>query len=189
MSLRTLAWLTVSMLTLSGTTAAVAADDPCAAFKWNVTEERAVFSQKAQPTAAGRDAASAPAMKTKTLYELSLSPQEGVKFVVPPGKKGLPDGAFAGLVHFRVPTAGAYRVSLDQGFWIDIVSRQALIDSTDFTGAHDCKAPRKIVQYNLPANEDLVLQFSGAAKDTVRVAVTPAAASAPASQAPASASH
>jgi hypothetical protein len=177
------------MLALSGTTAAVAADDPCAGFKWNVTEERAVFSQKAQATAAGRDAASAPAMKTKTLYELSLAPQDGVKFALPPGKKGLPDGAFAGLVHFRVPITGAYRISLDQGFWIDIVSHQALIDSTDFAGAHDCKAPRKIVQYNLPGNEDLVLQLSGAAKDKVLVAVTPSAASASDSQAPASASH
>ena len=178
MSLRSkaLPWLTLSMLAVGSTTAALAADDPCAGYKWNVTEERAVFSQKPQSTAAGHDAASAPAMKTKTLYELSLSAQDGVKFVVPPGKKGLSDGAYAGLVHFRVPTAGAYRVSLDQGFWIDIVSHQALIDSTDFTGAHDCKAPRKIVQYNLPAGEDLVLQFSGAAKDKVLVAVTPAAA-------------
>jgi len=173
-----LSWLIVGTLTVAGgITNAVAADDPCAGFKWNVTEERAVFSQKAEATPAGRDTTSAPAMQTKKLYDLALSPQSDVKFAVPPGKKGLPDGAYAGLIHFRVPTAGAYRVSMDQGFWIDIVSHQALLDSTDFTGAHDCSAPRKIVQYNLPANEDLVLQFSAAAKDHVRVAVTPAAAS------------
>ena len=82
MRLRTLAWLAVSTLALGGTTAAMAADDPCAAFKWNVTEERAVFAQKPQTTAAGHDAASAPAVKTKTLYELSLSSQDGVKFIV-----------------------------------------------------------------------------------------------------------
>lgn len=178
MSLRSgaLPWLTISMLTLSRASGAGAADDPCAGFKWNVREERAVFSQKAHSSAAGHDAASAPAVKTKTLYDLTLSPQESVKFIVPPGKKGLPDGAFAGLVHFRVPTTGAYRVALDQGFWIDVVSHQALIEATDFTGAHDCAAPRKIVQYNLPAGEDLVLQLSGATKDHVRVAVTPAPA-------------
>jgi hypothetical protein len=83
-------------------------------------------------------------------------------------------------VHFRVATAGAYRVSLDQGFWADIVSGQKLLESTDFTGAHGCSAPRKIVQYNLPAGEDLVLQLSGATKDHVRVALTPATVSAPA---------
>ena len=169
----TWAWLGLATLGLSAL--ASAADDPCSAFKWNVTEERAAFSQKAEPTPAGKDSASAPALKTKTLYDFTLTPQSGVKFVLPPGKKALPDGAYAGLVHFRVPTTGVYRVSLDQGIWIDIVSHQALVDSTDFTGAHDCAAPRKIVQYTLPAGEDLVLQLSGAAKDHVRVAVTPAA--------------
>ena len=173
---RALPWLTLSMLALGAADWATAADDPCAGFKWNVTEERAVFSQKAQSSAAGHDAASAPALKTKTLYDLSLSPEEGVKFVVPPGKKPLPDGAFAGLVHFRVSTTGAYRVALDQGLWIDVVSHQASIEATGFTGAHDCTAPRKIVQYNLPAGEDLMLQISGAKKNHVRVAVTPAPA-------------
>jgi hypothetical protein len=181
---RALPWLTVVLASLTALFGAIAAanaaDDPCNGFKWKVTEERAVFSQKAHPSAAGHDTASAPSIKPKTLYELSLSAQDSVKFAVPPGKKMLPDGAFGGLVHFRVPQAGAYRVSLDQGFWVDIVSHQQLIESTDFTGAHDCSAPRKIVQYNLPAGEDLVLQLSGATKDRVRVALTPAAAPAPA---------
>jgi hypothetical protein len=114
-------------------------------------------------------------VKTNTLYDLALAPQDSVKFVLAPGKKALPDGAFAGVLHFRVPSAGAYRVSLNQGMWVDVIGHQQLIESTDFTGAHDCSAPRKIVQYNLPAGEDLVLQLSGAAKDHVLVAVTPAA--------------
>jgi hypothetical protein len=173
-----LLWLAGWLLVNSGP--ALAADDPCAAFKWNVTEERAVFSQKAQAATAGRDAPAAPAMKTSTLYELALAPQESVKFVVKPGKKGLSDGAFAGVLHFRAPTTGAYRISLDQGLWVDVVSHQALLESTDFTGAHDCSAPRKIVQYDLPAGEDLVLQLSGAAKDRVRVAITSAPTVSPA---------
>jgi hypothetical protein len=180
MSLRSgaLPWLAGWLLVTSGP--ALAADDPCAAFKWNVTEERAVFSQKAQSASAGHDALSAPAMKTKTLYQLALAPQNSVNFVVKPGKKGLSDGSFAGVMHFRVPTTGAYRVALDQGLWVDVVSHQALVESTDFTGAHDCSAPRKIVQYNLPAGEDLVLQLSGAAKDQVRVAITTAPPATPA---------
>jgi hypothetical protein len=171
---RALSLLAIGMF-VGGTTAAMAADEACAEFKWNVTEERAVFSHRPHSTIAGRDAASAPSMNPQTLYELSLLPQDSVRFAVPPGKKKqLPAGAFAGLVHFRVATAGAYRVSLDQGFWVDIVSGQKLLESSDFTGAHDCSAPRKIVQYNLPAGEDLVLQLSGATKDHVRVALTPA---------------
>jgi hypothetical protein len=171
-------WLVPLVLVSGWISIAHAADDPCGAFKWNVSEERSVFAQKAQSSTAGRDATSAPAMKTKTLYELTLAPQDTVKFILPPGKKALPDGAFAGVMRFRVPSAGTYRVSLNQGLWVDVVGHQKLIESTDFTGAHDCSAPRKIVQYNLPAGEDLVLQLSQAAKDHVLVAITPAPASA-----------
>ena len=170
-----LPWLAGLVLACGSDSVASAADDPCGAFKWNVTEERAVFAQKAQSAAAGGNRSSAPAIKTKTLYHLALAPQDSVKFVLPPGKKALPDGAFAGVLHFRVPSTGAYRISLNQGMWVDVVGHQQLIEATDFTGAHDCNAPRKIVQYNLPAGEDLVLQLSGAAKDHVLVAVTPAA--------------
>jgi hypothetical protein len=176
---RALSWLAGLVLASGFVSFAHAADDPCSAYKWDVTEERAVFAQKAQSAAGGRDAPSALVMKTKTLYNLALAPQGSVKFVVPPGKKALADGAFAGVVHLRVPSPGAYRVSLNQGFWVDVVGHQHLIEATDFTGAHDCNAPRKIVQYNLPAGEDLVLQLSGAVKDHVLIAVTPAVVAAP----------
>jgi hypothetical protein len=173
---RALPWLTV--LILSGATVAAAADDPCAGFKWDVTQEHALFSRTPESVAAGHDIASAPVMRAQTLYELALSPQDGVKFILPPAKKGLPDGAFAGLVHLQVPAAGAYRVSLDQGFWIDVVGNQKFVESSDFTGLSGCNAPRKIVIFNLPAGSDLVLQLSGAAKDHVRVTLTQAPAAA-----------
>lgn len=169
-----LSWLTVLML--ASATVAAAADDPCSGFKWDVAHEHTLFSKAPESIVAGHDLASAPVMKADQLYELALAPQDGVKFVLAPGKKGLPDGAFAGLVHLQVPAAGAYRVSLDQGFWIDVVSNQKLIESTDFTGSHSCDGPRKIVLFNLPAGQDLVLQLSGAAKDRVRVTLTPAPA-------------
>ena len=175
MTLRSIAlpWLTV--LLLGGGATVAAAADPCAGFKWDVTQEHALFSKTPESVAAGHDVASAPVMKAQQLYELALSPQDGVKFILPPAKKGLPDGAFAGLVHLKVPAAGPYRVSLDQGFWIDIVGDQKFVESTDFTGLSGCNAPRKIVVFNLPAGEDLVLQVSGASKDRVRVTVTSAA--------------
>jgi hypothetical protein len=173
---RALSWLT--MWILSCATVAVAADDPCTGSKWDLKQERALFVGPAETITAGHDAASAPAMKTGKLYELSLAPQDSVKFVSPPGKKALPDGAFAGLVHLQVPAAGSYRISLDAGFWIDVVSHNAVIESTDFTGMSGCNAPRKIVLFNLPASDDLVLQLSGVPKDRVRVTLTPAPAAA-----------
>ena len=176
---RALPWLAVplSMLLLSGATVAAAADDPCAGGKWDVTQEHALFLKAPEAVPAGHDLASAPVMKAQKMYELTLTPQSGVTFILPPAKKMLADGAFAGLVHMQVPTAGSYRVSLDQGFWIDVVGGQKFIESTDFGGMSGCTAPRKVVIFTLPAG-DVVLQLSGAAKDHVRVTLTPAPAAA-----------
>jgi hypothetical protein len=168
----------LSMLLLSGaTTVAAAADEPCTGGKWDITQEHALFSKAREAISAGHDLASAPVMKAQKMYELALSPQSGVTFILPPAKKMLADGAFAGLVHMQVPAAGAYRVSLDQGFWIDVVGDQKFIESTDFGGVPGCTAPRKVVIFNLPAG-DVVLQLSGASKDHVRVTLTPAPAAA-----------
>ena len=168
----------LSMLLLSGaTTVAAAADEPCTGGKWDITQEHALFSKPPEAISAGHDLASAPVMKAQKMYELALSPQSGVTFILPPAKKMLADGAFAGLVHMQVPAAGAYRVSLDQGFWIDVVGDQKFIESTDFGGVPGCTAPRKVVIFNLPAG-DVVLQLSAATKDHVRVTLTPAPAGA-----------
>ena len=168
----------LSMLLLSGaTTVAAAADEPCTGGKWDITQEHALFSKAPEAISAGHDLASAPVMKAQKMYELTLTPQSGVTFILPPAKKMLADGAFAGLVHMQVPTAGSYRVSLDQGFWIDVVGDQKFIESTDFGGMSGCSAPRKVVIFTLPAG-DVVLQLSGAAKDHVRVTLTPAPATA-----------
>ena len=172
---RALPWLTVLLLN-AGATAALAADEPCTGFKWNITQEHALFTSAPEALTAGRDLASAPAMKSQKLYELTLAPQDTVKFVVPPGKKSLADGAFAGVIHLHVPAAGSYRVSLDAGFWIDVVSQGKLIESSDFGGVSGCNAPRKVVIFNLPAGDDLVLQISQAAKEHVRVTLTPGSA-------------
>jgi hypothetical protein len=167
----------LSMLLLTGATVATAADDPCTGGKWDITQEHALFSKAPEAISAGKDLTSAPVMTAQKMYELALSPQTGVTFILPPAKKMLADGAFAGLVHMQVPAAGAYRVSLDQGFWIDVVGNQKFIESTDFGGVPGCTAPRKVVIFNLPAG-DLVLQISGAMKDHVRVTLTPAPAAA-----------
>jgi hypothetical protein len=164
----------LSMLLLSGFTVA-AADEPCTGGKWDVTQEHALFSKAPEAISAGHDLESAPIMKARKMYELALSPQSGVTFILPPAKKMLADGAFAGLVHMQVPAAGAYRVSLDQGFWIDVVGNQKFIESADFGGVPGCTAPRKVVIFNLPAG-DVVLQLSAATKDHVRVTLTPAPA-------------
>jgi hypothetical protein len=103
-----------------------------------------------------------------------LRPRDKVSFVLPPAKKALADGAFAGMVKLHIPSSGKYRVSMSEGFWIDVITDGKFAPTDDFTGAHECRAPRKIVQYQLPAG-DLVLQLSNTNSASVRVTVTAAA--------------
>ncbi len=85
---RAVPWLSglTSMLLLSGATVVAAADDPCAGGKWHVTQEHALFLKAPDAIPAGHDLASAPVMKAQKMYELTLTPQSGVTFILPPAK-------------------------------------------------------------------------------------------------------
>jgi hypothetical protein len=173
---RRLSWLAAlastavcAMLSLS-----VHAADPCDGFAWNVSHERALFATQPITVTAATTAGPAPALDIDKLYEISLAPQNKVSFVLVPDKKALPDGAFAGLVTLNVPTVGKYRVSISDAFWIDVIADHKFVATDDFTGVHECHAPRKIVQYALPAGNDLILQFSNANSASLRVTVTAA---------------
>jgi hypothetical protein len=148
-----------------------ASGDPCAGFTWNVAHERAVFATEPAGITAATTGGPAPILQIDKLYDIALTPQDKVSFVLAPAKKALADGAFAGLVTLHIPTAGKYRVSMSEGFWIDVIADGKFAPTDDFTGGHACRAPRKIVQYPLPAG-DLTLQFSNAAAASVRVTVT-----------------
>jgi len=149
--------------------------DACESFAWDVHQERAVFASTAQTLPAGKSVAAAPTLEPNHLYELALVPQDQVSFAATPGKRMLADGAFAGIAQLHIAQAGTYRVSLNGTFWIDLASGDHLIASSEFTGQPHCEAPRKIVQFTLPAG-DVTLQLSGATTAQVRVAVTAAAA-------------
>jgi hypothetical protein len=162
----------LALLGLSIAGSPARADDACTGFVWDVSHERALFATAARALPAGRLVASSPALVPDRLYELRLSAQPDVTFAVAPGKKTLADEAFAGLALVTVETAGVYRISLDQSSWLDVAANGALIRSKDFQGRPGCKAPHKIVAFALPQGIPLVLQFSGAARPTVKVAIT-----------------
>ena len=151
----------------------VRAAEPCDGFTWNVAHERAVFATPAMAVTAASAAGPAPSLDVDKLYDITLTPQGKVSFVLAPAKKALADGAFAGMVKLHIPSPGKYRVSMSEGFWIDVIADGKFAPTDDFTGAHECRAPRKIVQYPLPAG-DLVLQFSNTNSASVRVTVTAA---------------
>jgi hypothetical protein len=148
---------------------AALAADPCEGFTWNAAHERALFGAAPVSVTAATAAGPAPALDLDKLYEITLTPQDKVSFVLAPAKKALADGAFAGMVTLHIPSPGKYRVSMSEGFWIDVIADDKFAPTDDFTGARECRAPRKIVQYSLPAG-NLPLQFSNTNSVTVTAA-------------------
>lgn len=150
------------------------ADEACTQFKWDVSHEHALFQQAATAVTGGSEAGAAPAVKTETLYALTLVPQDGVHFAVPPRKTR--DGAYAGLARLQVAQAGHYRVSLSAPVWVDVVQGGQVLPTADFGGSPGCVTPHKVVEFVLPAGQDLLLEFSGGDSAQVRFSVTAIAA-------------
>ncbi|MET0499178.1 MAG: hypothetical protein ABW106_13015 [Steroidobacteraceae bacterium] len=146
--------------------------DPCTQFKWDVTHELAVMKQSPQPLVAAVHAGKVPQLELDKLYSLQLASQADVKFVAKPTKATPDDGAKAGLVRFRTAKAGRYRVSLTSAHWLDVLDGDKAIPSKDFQGQRGCERPRKIVEFELAAEHEFGLQFSGSADAQVIVAIT-----------------
>ena len=165
--------LAVSVMISALASMRVRSADPCDAFSWNVAHERAVFATPAVAVTAAAAAGAAPTLAVDRLYDIALTPQGQVRFALTPEKKALADGAYAGMVTLHIPVAGRYRVSMSEGFWIDLIADGKFVPTDDFTGSHACRAPRKIVQFILPAG-DLTLQFANTNSASVQVTITAA---------------
>jgi hypothetical protein len=162
----------IVLATAFAASAPALSDEPCVDFKWDVSQERALFAGSATPLAAAADAKSGPVLLLNHLYELKLSKQEQVSFAVTPGKKSPREGSYGGVVSFKIPASGSYRVAIDMPFWIDVVSDGALVAASDFQGQHGCGSPHKIVQFDLLGTRPFFLQLSNAAPDSVRLTIT-----------------
>lgn len=147
--------------------------DACLDFKWDVSQERALYATTPVQVPAGTDAKSAPLILPNRLYALRLAPQAQVVFSATPGKRVPLDPAYAGLATLKIPAAGSYRISIDLPLWIDVVSNGELLPPQDFQGQRACSAPHKIVEFELSGAQPFVLQFSSALTDRVLLTVTP----------------
>jgi hypothetical protein len=163
-------WLLTAALGVAAAAPSLA--DDCVDFKWDVAQERALFAGAASALTAGADAKGAPALQLQRLYDVKLLPQEQVSFPVTPGKKSPRSESYAGIVNFKIPAAGSYRVSIDMPFWIDVVHDGALLAATDFQGQRGCASPHKIVVFDLPGTRPFILQLSNAAPQSVRLTIT-----------------
>ena len=145
----------------------------CDAFTWNVSQELALMAQPATSIDASRDGNAAAVVPDKH-YLVHLAPQASVKFALAPARSRNAQGAYAGLVRFRVEQVGRYRVTLTSRHWIDVVDGDHAIAARDFQGRPGCDRLHKVVEFELPKGRDLVLQFSGDSAENVGLTITPA---------------
>ena len=150
----------------------------CDTFTWDVSTELAALQGPSTPIDAGRGGDDVVRIDIGTRYDARLHPQAGVRLASRPGKPMLDDGAMAGLLTFGVPADGRYRVSITTGHWIDVVDAGEVVASLDFQGRRGCPLVHKIVEFELRAGRDLVLQFAGGAAAEAGVVITPVAAAA-----------
>lgn len=163
-------WIALlAVLPLNGHTA----ESGCAGYVWNVSNELALYQQTATVATLSGTAAQAPQLSLNRLYRLQLQPQADVHFVHAPGKTMLTGGDYAGIASFEVPSAGVYRVAIDEPFWIDLVQDGHLARTVNFTGQPHCSGPRKIVKFQLNSKGRVYLQLSGNPKQSLRVTLTP----------------
>jgi hypothetical protein len=148
------------------------ADEPCATFTWDVSHERALFSQNATLLAAGKTLGASPAMTPDRLYQLQLKEKSDLTFAVPPERNKPNETTYAGLATLSVEATGVYRIALDQGLWVDAIVNGSLVRAEDFQGRRGCNAPHKIVEFLLPARTQITLQFSASNVPIVKVSVT-----------------
>jgi len=153
-------------------TPAAALPPGCDTFTWNVSRELAALQTPPTPIDAGTGPDTITRIEPNTRYNARLHPQASVTLAAHPGKPMLDDDARAGMLTFQVPHDGHYRASITSGHWIDMVDNGQIVRSLDFQGRQTCPLVHKIVEYDLRAGRDLVLQFAGGNAAEVGVVIT-----------------
>ncbi|KLJ00396.1 hypothetical protein WQ56_09490 [Luteimonas sp. FCS-9] len=156
----------------AGPAPAAALPAGCDTFHWDVAQELSLLQTPPAAVVAGTGGEATTRIEPGTFYRAALHPQAEVALAAPPGKPMLDDDAMAGLLTFRVPADGRYRVSITTGHWIDVVDDGAIVASLDFQGRRGCPLAHKIVEFELRDGRDLVLQFAGGDAPVSGVAVT-----------------
>ena len=146
----------------------------CPGFSWDVSAEHALFMTAPGALVAGETRAAAPAVEIGRLVQLELHPASAVKFAAAPGRPPSGGQVYAGLATIKVPRSGAYRISVNQNLWVDVVIQGRRLPALDYEGSRSCDAPHKIVVFKLTSGKTWVLQLSGGIESAARVTVTPA---------------
>jgi hypothetical protein len=100
---------------------------------------------------------------------LTLEPIDSVTFPLPLERKPAA-GTFGGVYHVTIATAGAYRVALQNGAWVDLVRDGKSLTSVAHMEGAPYSGIRKIVDFALQPGTYIV-QLSGAKTAQTRILI------------------
>jgi hypothetical protein len=167
-----LRWHATSLLIIILATPALAADEAaCEKFAWPLVRERTWFAAPDKPSiSVGAQVSGVP----KTAFVLRLASDTKASFAMPPEQKPKAETWFGGMVTFPSPDKpGLHQITLSEEAWIDVVQDGRYLQALAHTGRRDCSSVRKSVRFDV-SQAPFVVQLSGAASDTVTLAVAPA---------------
>jgi len=146
----------------------------CGAYEYDLTAEMALLSKPGtEVTAAATSKSTGAPLESGRTYRVGLEEQARVQLAVEPRRHVLEEGAYAGLVSFKVPADGVWRISLSRETWAEVVAPDgAAVKSSRFQGREGCPAMRKFVDFPLQAGVVHVLQLSGGTDAALQVAIT-----------------
>jgi hypothetical protein len=142
----------------------------CDSFAWRIARERAWFGD----AKLARRASGARLSRIDRAVELALLPTKKVRFFMAPEQAPDPGGYSGEVTFFGVPKPATYQVTLSDEAWIEVFENGARLKFTSSTGAKGCAGVRKSVRFKLAPGNLVLIQLSGATKDSIKVAFTDA---------------
>lgn len=140
--------------------------DRCDAFAWPVSNERAWFDQKTLR----RGVSGVRLSRIDRAVEMTLQPTRTVQFFLPPAKAPSPDSYSGNVTFFGVPYPGVYQVTISGEAAIDVFENGMRVPKVAASEVTDCRSVRKSVRYRLAPGDLVLVQISGAAQPSIKVA-------------------
>jgi hypothetical protein len=154
---------------------AVAAD--CHSLPPALAREVQAWRMEARAVKVGTSTAAAPAIDPGHKYHISLASDAELTLRISPQRAMNPPAGFGGYVALQAGRAGAYRVSLDERAWIELIAepsgRAAVVTHSD--KRLRCAGIVKNLSFELAAGTRYWVQLSGAGRDTLDLMVSPPA--------------
>jgi len=156
--------------------AAQASGDPeCAALPATVARDGADWRAPARALRTAPAPAAEASVGVRERATLTLNSGPAVKLAIEPRREEARADGYAGFVAFRSSVSGAYRVSLDDRAWIEVIeagsNRPAMVAQSD--KRMRCFGVGKNLSFELERDTVYFVQISGASRPGVGLLVSP----------------